>query len=97
VLGDLTIDSFRPHGGSVFTLDDAERGPVELTLAEVRSLGEQSGEREPFALLFRGPPGAPVYGQQTVRLQHEQLGELGIFIVPVGNGPDGADYEAIFT
>lgn len=93
----ITIDTFRPHEGSAFVLEDPNREPVELRLTEVRSLGESSGQREPFALLFRGPPGAPVYAQQTARLVHTELGALEIFLVPVAATADGADYEAIFT
>ena len=97
MLESLTVDAFRPLEGSAFLLTDAAPEPAELSLVEVRSLGEGGGGRAPFALLFRGPPGAPVYAQQTMRLRHAELGDLEIFLVPVANTPAGADYEAIFT
>ena len=98
-MGDaLTIDSFRPHEGSTFVLHAAPEHRFELALTAVRALGAGGhGSREPFALDFRGPPGAPVLAQQTYRLVHDELGELDVFLVPVGVTPEGADYEAIFT
>ena len=94
----LTIDTFRPHEGSTFVLRATAEHRFDLTLTGVRALGAGShGSREPFALDFRGPAGAPALAQMTYRLEHEQLGGQEIYLVPVGATAEGADYEAIFT
>jgi hypothetical protein len=38
-----------------------------------------------------------VLPQRIYRLEHEQMGPLELFIVPVGPDGDGLGYEAIFT
>jgi hypothetical protein len=94
----LTIDSFRPLEGTVLHLQPAPGAvQLDLTLLEVRSLGDApNGMREPFALLFRGPPD-PLLPQAIYRIGADALGEHDIFIVPVGRTAEGTDYEAIFT
>jgi hypothetical protein len=57
----------------------------------------QRGAREqPFNLLFRGPL-KPLLPQRTYRLANELLGELELFLVPLG--PEGGEqrYEAVFN
>lgn len=44
-------------------------------------------QRDPFALLFKGPAGVRL-PQGTYRVQHDQLGEVGMFMVPVGSDVD---------
>lgn len=96
----LSIESFQPHVGSRFRLDGADDVPdLELELEEVRATGARTlGEREqPFALTFRGPAAVPL-PQGTYRLDHDELGALDIFIVPIGPGDDDQPrYEAVFT
>lgn len=104
MLEDLTPDSFRPHVGTRFTVDLGPDGPgLELELADVTPVPKSGlGTREePFSLMFRGPD-EPRLLQHVFVLRHESLGELEIFLVPVG--PDPADpgsttprYEAIFN
>jgi hypothetical protein len=70
-----------------------------LTLVEVTVLGGEGGasaRRQPFSLLFRGPR-VPLLPQRIYRLEHERMGALDLFIVPLGPDGDGLRYEAIFT
>jgi hypothetical protein len=71
---------------------------LELQLVECRKLSApgSSGQREAFALLFRGPK-TPVLPQQTYQFDFEPLGAVEIFIVPLGPDESGMRYEAIFT
>ena len=55
-----------------------------------------AGRREPFNLLFRGPR-SPYARQGTHRLEHDRLGTLEIFLVPLGPDATGMRYEAVFT
>jgi Domain of unknown function (DUF6916) len=80
-LASLTVEDFAPLKGSRFS---------GLTLAEVNELEREPGGRAPFSLVFEGEPGLP---QGIQRLEHETLGPLDVFLVPVGAGR----YEAVFT
>lgn len=93
----ITIDTFRPLQDSTFTMEPAGEPPIDATLVEVRSVGAaQGGGREPFALLFRAR-GDRVLPQATYRFGHDDLGQVDIFVVPVGRTADAVDYEAIFV
>jgi hypothetical protein len=59
--------------------------------------------RTPFSVVFRGPL-EPIMPQGIYHVEHEHLGALDIFIVPIGpdtdttpgEGPTGMFYEAVF-
>lgn len=102
MLDRLTIDDFAPALGQPFVIDGGRLGPIELKLAKASTHDPQAppvddaGTRSPFTLLFRGPPD-PVLAQQICRLENATVGQLEIFIVPVGRDADGTDYEAVFA
>ena len=92
----LQLEHFSPHVGQAFSVL-ASAGPPSLTLQRAEPLsGNPAAPRPPFALHFLGPVAMPL-GQDTHRLQHPELGPLDIFLVPVGLGPQGLQYEAIFN
>jgi hypothetical protein len=69
--------------------------PVEIQLTEV---GEflQSPNQERFSIVFRGPLDA--FLQQGIyTLDHDQMGRLSLFMVPVRMNDKGYDYEAVFN
>lgn len=81
--------------------------PINLDLIEVVAApprDEADAQRraaagirtEPFTLTFRGP-GEPRLAQGIQRLEHERLGELEIFLVPLQPDADGPLYEAVFN
>ena len=96
-LDELTLDSFSPHVGTVFVLRDAD-GDLSLTLAAADALPAPPGDRgrAPFSLEFDGPH-EPVHPQDTVALEHEAMGHLEIFIVPIAQDADHTRYQAVFT
>jgi len=94
-LEDLTAATFEPHVGDTFTID-AEPEAIALALAQVTTLGDRPGGRDPFSLLFRGPA-EPLLPQAIYRLEHAGLGALEIFVVPLAPDDAGARYEAIFS
>jgi hypothetical protein len=74
-------------------------GAVSLLLVAVDSLPSVPGAPrvDPFALTFIGPRGQ-LLEQATYRFSHASLGELEIFIVPIGYADGGAvRYEAVFN
>lgn len=98
----LTEEDFRKHLGTKFRvrLDEIEGAPVvELELAEVvtyPTLSDPRGDAERFSVYFNGP-GDFFLPQRIYRLEHEQLGENQIFLVPVGQNERGFRYEAVFS
>ena len=90
----IAKEKFLSTVDSVFQMQDETQG-VSLTLIRVQE-GRSTDRIEQFSLIFRGPK-QPVLKQGTRHLVHPILGELDIFLVPVGATSDGADYEAAFT
>ncbi len=52
--------------------------------------------QENFTLLFRAPVDAP-NSQSIYRLEHDVLGAMELFLVPVSRDADGLYYEAVFN
>jgi len=102
-LESLTAAAFAAHLKSVFRLQTGgEPLPLELVEVQKASYADDpaavgpSGRREPFALLFRGPR-SPYARQGTHRLEHDGMGALELFLVPLGPDAAGMRYEAVFT
>ena len=100
MLDTLTIDSFTPHKGSTFHLQVADGESLDLELVEIGAMGAKPKEgRQAFSCVFRGPESA-LLPQQIYPLSHAELGEMELFLVPLG--PAGREtpgflYEAVFT
>lgn len=102
----LQLADFDPHCGSTFRLgpssfDAAEPVSIaealEVELTEAKALGPApEGGRQPFSLLFRAAAGQP-FEQGVYRLEHPQLGDLDLFLVPVDQRDGSRFYEAVFT
>lgn len=81
-------------GGSFDLVGD---GGGTMVLAEITGLGHGAlGRRDPYSLVFHGPA-QPVLPQRIYRLRQEQMGDLDLFLVPIGPDGEGMRYEAIFT
>ncbi len=97
MLNSLTKESWSPYLEQEFQLHIENAKPLSMTLVEVTGLGDKPGQtREPFSLIFSGPEDL-LLDQAIYPLQHEELGSLDIFLVPVGPGREGMHYEAVFT
>ena len=66
--------------------------PFDVELIEVAELSGGAAAGRPFSLVFRGGPSPPL-PQRIYRVQHEALGALDIFLVPIATDR----YEAVFT
>jgi hypothetical protein len=95
MLEEYTRATFDPHVGTSFRLLREGAPGVELMLVEVGDIGRERDGRS-FSLLFRAPAASGL-GQGTVELEHERLGSVVIFLVPVGADADGVRYEAVFN
>lgn len=96
----LQAATFEPLVGDAVRVCPGDGEPLSMEIARVQGLGGESGDRrQPFSLLFRGPA-EPVLPQAIYRIEHPRLGELDLFLVPIGPEPDGDArilYEAIFN
>jgi hypothetical protein len=92
----LNFASFEAHVGSAFRVQ-VEEDDYDFTLAEATDLTPPGVEGEQFSLLFEGPMD-PAVPQGILRLEHEALGTLDLFVVPIGLTGDGCiRYEAFFN
>ena len=97
MLQDLTPAAFEEHLGTPFRIHFGGEAPLAVVLYEVKLLEAHPGPRsQPFSLYFRGPY-PPVLPQQIYRLEHDRMGTLEIFLVPIGPDAQGMRYEAVFN
>lgn len=82
-----------------FQLHLEEGHGVSIRLEMVNLLGGHDPERsarQPFALEFSGPM-EPLLQQRIYCLDNPEVGELELFLVPVGPQDGRQRYEAVFT
>lgn len=91
----FTIDSFSGHVNTKFLMHYGDSQAAELELLSVSDVGS-SGRQSQFSLVFLGPYEAPIT-QGIYRIDHDKLGELSLFLVPIGRDANGVKYEAIFN
>ena len=95
----LTEDEFSKHVNTTFRAGIDTQTPVELKLVEVKGYAKKLEEHsvmERFSAFFKGPV-EPYLPQATYTLQHDQMGEFEIFLVPLSRDEDGFRYEAVFN
>ena len=91
-LESLTAEHFAPllHDRFDIVLDGSP--PLEVELVEVEEIPREPGGRAPFSLVFQGGPSPPL-PQAIYRVEHDGLGAIEIFLVPIA-----ADcYQAVFS
>jgi hypothetical protein len=97
LLDQLTIETFQPLVGSSFWIH-VEGRKIELRLTSAKKVMESEAaqlKRNPFSLFFLAPL---LLQQQTFHLTHDAFAEpLDMFLVPIGQEPNGYSYEAVFT
>ena len=98
-----SLAMFSPHVGSKFQCQPELGKACRLELVEATSRGgdPNASGKECFSLVFHDPEAsADSYLPQAMyALEHDALGTLHIFIVPIGPDPDrqGMRYEAVFA
>jgi hypothetical protein len=90
-LATCTLAQFLPFIGQTFTIEG-----VALVLKACHAGRARAGARDSFSLHFVGPL-QPAFPQQLSALSHPMLGELLLFLVPIGQDVTGRTYEAVFT
>ena len=88
----LTVDDFAALRGDRFRIA-LDGGPgFDAALVQVSEIAREPGGRAPFSLVFQGGPDPPL-PQRIYRVEHDALGALEIFLVPIASDR----YEAVFT
>ena len=91
-LATLFVDDFAALRGDRFRIAPDGAPAFEAELVEVSEIPREPGGRAPFSLVFQGSPDPPL-PQRIYRVEHDALGAIEIFLVPIA-----ADrYEAVFT
>jgi hypothetical protein len=98
-LDKLRSADFSPYLNQAFHLHQEGMNIVSLELVEVMEIGSATRPeaRMPFSIQFLGPIGPQYLAQGTYCLEHEHMGALDVFIVPLGPQEGRMRYEAIFT
>jgi hypothetical protein len=98
-MSELTAEHFRPHLTRIFRVQGGRHG---LTLAEVDTPVKSEAElkilpRQPFSLIFRGPPG-DVLPEGLYTLEVEDGPAFELYVTPIQTpARDRQDYQAIFN
>jgi hypothetical protein len=88
----LSVSDFAALRGDRFRIAPDGAPPFEAQLVEVTEIGREPGGRAPFSIVLQGGPSPPL-PQRIYRVEHDELGPIEIFLVPIA-----ADrYEAVFT
>lgn len=92
----LVLADFADHVQQSFAVS---AGPIRTNLDLTEATALKSAHPDgpaPFSLIFRGAKSDPL-PQGTYEFTHPRLGQVAIFIVPLGPDSDGFTYQAIFS
>ncbi|MEK6289191.1 MAG: hypothetical protein AABO57_26050 [Acidobacteriota bacterium] len=91
----FTIETFSGHVGTKFLIHYGDSQTADLELLSATDVGSSNMQSQ-FSLVFLGPLNGPA-AQGIFRLEHDKLGSLDLFLVPIARNNDGLSYEAIFN
>ena len=93
-MDNLNYEDYQSALNTRFAIE-AEDLRVELELYQI-SEKQVTPNQELYWLMFRGPKDKPL-PQMLYHLKHESLGDVALFLVPVGEDPEGFQYQAVFN
>jgi hypothetical protein len=94
---DLKPTALEALVGTPFRVHFGGASPLEVVLYEVKRHETHPGPREePFSAYFRGPLNS-ILPQRIYQVEHDRLGTVEIFLVPIGPDGQGMGYEAVFN
>jgi hypothetical protein len=100
---DLNAASFMTHLHTPFRILQSSIPVVNVKLVEVAERSAANGghpgpttRQERFSIVFHGPR-ERLLQQGLYQVQHDQLGDLELFLVPVGQDQTSIYYEAVFN
>jgi hypothetical protein len=93
--GELHHKDFAPCLNDKFHVMGEHQGRFSLELIQI-SEETSTPKQQVFSMLFRGPADKFI-PQRIHKLKHHRLGEMDIFLVPVGHDKEGHYYQAVFN
>jgi hypothetical protein len=91
------FDDFNSCLGQPFTLVyDGSSHPLTLISVDKFTNSAATGVPEAFSIVFRGNSDL-VLEQQIYCINNDTLGDMDLFIVPIGPDDKGMRYEAVFS
>lgn len=94
----LQLNDFSSQLNQTFSLA-VGTASMSLTLIEIQPLQNQifpGQRRDPFCLIFQGA--SPItLPQQLYKISHPDIGEIEMFLVPIGVNPGGTLYQAVYS
>jgi len=105
MLNKLTSADFSPHLNQTFKIHYHStkileaRLVLEVELIEVTDYaGKLMGpsKRRPFTILFRAPKDT-ILPQAVYKLEHDKMGTVELFLVPIMPDEKGSLYESVFN
>ena len=91
----LTHENFSQNLNTTFCISHEDQHLIEVELVEVSPF-RVTPRQEIFSILFRGPH-EPQLLQYLFTLEHERMGRMELFLVPVSKDEQGMYYEAVFN
>lgn len=91
----FTMEMFEGHQNSKFLMHYGNSQTAELELVSVKDVGSSERQKQ-FSLKLLGPSEAPI-SQGIYRVDHDKLGALDLFLVPIARDTSGVTYEAVFN
>ena len=93
---EVTHESFESIVGKTVDINAGEVS-FQADVESVSLLRQYPGqERQPFSVVMQSHD-AVNHGQQMYQLSHPSLGDLNLFLVPVGTDERGIVYEIVFN
>ncbi len=98
----IQVADFAGRDGETFRVRLNNQADIEVTLISVTHLGFNrlpdglQSQRESFSLMFQAPE-TWRHPQGIYRLTHPAVGDLELFLVPIGPNGQGMQLEAIFN
>ena len=98
MLAQLQLSDFSDRIGDAFVVRLVSGDSLTLELIEAVPLGSapDDGRRQAFSLIFRNDRTDAYLPQGIHTLHHAELGEIALFLVPLGPDGQGMRYEVIF-
>jgi hypothetical protein len=101
---ELVSETFAEHTGETFELTPQGAEPFEVVLSSCEE-SPYAAEHEqrtadgriPFSLIFHAADREHFWPQQTFSVSHPELGEVDLFIVPLGPDDRGMQYQAVIS
>jgi uncharacterized protein DUF6916 len=92
---ELVTGTFADRVGETFGATPSDEGePIELVLSSCDESPHARPDHHAFSLLFHAP-GTDHLPQQIFALEHAELGQFDLFLVPLGPEGDRMRYEAV--